>query len=123
MVRGSITVLAVAFVLANGPTAQAGGGCELFGEIAVEAVKAKATEACVVTKHPVACAVAAALNTAAGDGLAKKGTTAGCEWAVEKVGDLLKVTIKADAKHAAEAKKAEVELKKAKGYKVPEKKK
>lgn len=121
MSRVLVPLLPAILLVAASPKLKADDGCQIFGAIAVEAVKAKATEACVITKHPVACAIAAALNTAAGDGLAKMGSTAGCEWTVRKVGELLKVTIKADAKNAGEARKAELELKKAKGYTAQEK--
>jgi hypothetical protein len=116
MFRVVIPLFAVVVALAGGPAAKGGDGCQLFGEIAVEAVKARATQVCVVSGHPVACAIAAALNTAAGDGIAKHLVTESCDWTVERVGNVLKVTIKADDKHAETAKKAQEELKKAKEY-------
>ncbi|MCX7590085.1 MAG: hypothetical protein N2255_00500 [Kiritimatiellae bacterium] len=113
MVPAAILLLATCI-----PSVKADEKCEIFGEIAVEAVKLRATQVCVLTKHPVACAIAAALESAAGNGLAKMGTTAGCEWLVEKSGTMMKITIRASGKNnVEEARKAEAELRKAKEYK------
>ena len=112
---------AVACALAVAPGARAEDRCDLVGTITVEAVKAGATDVCVKGRQSVACAIAAALNTAAGSGAVKKGVTDGCEWTVKQVDKLLEVRIVAKGKATSKAREAQNELKKAKGYKEKEK--
>jgi hypothetical protein len=107
-----LTVLAL-------PAARADDKCVIIGTFTVAAVKAGATNACVITKHPLACLVAEGLKSTAAQGVATKGATELCKWAVE-INDkmMMTVTIKADTKQGVEeAQQAEKELQKAKEYK------
>jgi hypothetical protein len=102
-VKECLIGLAVVAALALAPPRAVGGdGCRLFAEVSVEAIKAGSMAVCVRTGHPVACAIAAAADDVATSGLAKEGLTAGCEWAVEKVGTAVRIRVKADARKAAE---------------------
>ncbi len=87
--------------LALAPECAAGDGCTLFAEVSVESVKQGSLQACVRTGNPVACVIAAAAQDVATAALARKGVTAGCEWAVEKVDNLPSAfRVQADAKEA-----------------------
>ncbi len=66
------------------------------------------------TGNPVACEIAAAAQDVATAALARKGVTAGCEWVVEKVDNAIRIRVQADAKGAAEARKAQDALEKSK---------
>jgi hypothetical protein len=115
MLRPMFALAALAWVVPQ--AARCDDKCEVVAEITVEAVKLHAARGC-LTGSPLSCVVAAALETAAGDGLAKDGVTAGCKWTVKKVDDLMKVTIKADgAKPAEQARRARQELKQVKEFK------
>lgn len=118
VVRTMVAVVALAWMIPQAARSN-NDKCVIIAEITVDAVKLRATQVCIVTAHPLTCAVAAALETSAGDGLARAGTRAGCTWAVQKVGRIMKVTIKANgAKPAAQARRAELEIKKSKEFKV-----
>jgi hypothetical protein len=109
----SAVLVGVALVLPSAE-ALAGDGCSLFAEVSVEAVKAGSLQACVRTGHPVACAIAAAARDTATSGVAKNGLEAGCSWVVEKVDNLIRIRVTADAKKTVEIGKTKDELTKSK---------
>jgi hypothetical protein len=110
---------ALASLLASGwSPVRAGDGCELAAEVAVSAVQAKAFQACKTSKNKLVCAIAVAVSDAAGGTALKKGAADSCSFVVEKVGDLVKITVKADTKDAATVKAAKEELEGTKQVKV-----
>jgi hypothetical protein len=101
----------VALLTANSGQVRASDECRLFAEVSVAAIKSGSMVVCLRSASPVACAVAAASRDAATSGVAKKGLSAGCDWAVERVGRLVRIRITGRRK---EAEKAKEELSRAK---------
>lgn len=66
----------------------------MVGQVSVEAIKYGAALKCLTTGNPLACSISHALNSAAGNGLAKRGVTQGCRWTVKTSGRYLRIIIK-----------------------------
>jgi len=117
-----IPALAVgALVAVPPPPAVADDKCSLVAEVTVAAVKSGSLQICTKTGHPVACAIAAAANSVAGEAaasVAKKGVEAGCEWAVEKIGNAIRVKVDAPKKNEKQLNQTKDELQKSKDLKL-----
>jgi hypothetical protein len=67
-----------------------------------------------ITKNPIACAVAEAAQNKAVRRAGKSGVTAGCNWVVKQVGNSVSIKVEGPPDKAGEIKKAYEEFEKAK---------
>jgi hypothetical protein len=88
--------------------------CRVVAEVTVFGVEQGAFAACVVTRHPVACAISAAAESVAVQEVAKEGITRSCTWSVKRIKDRIRIEIEAPADKAEELRETYRNLCKAK---------
>ena len=92
--------------------------CQIVAEVSVEAINRGSLYVCTTTRHPVACAVAAASESVAAQELAKQGIERGCEWTVSKISEtVVQIRISAPESKKGEMDKVYKQLKKSEDVK------
>lgn len=113
-----LTLTLVAGVVDAKPFIDGQEACSFVAEVTVLGAEHGAFAACLITRQPVACAIAAAAESVATQELVKEGITQACTWTVKRVGEKIRISVEAPADQAEEVHQTYKILRKANGLRV-----